>query len=183
MSELERGDWDEVYRLWAYECGQSDRVTAERTGIPRRTVAYHRVSERWADRYIQDHYGLSEQDLNLARIDLRSLLKEGVQERLRSIILDKVPATTLMGEPILHADGSPVMRWRASDKDAVNAMRIVSQYTLDPARGADVSEPLPAAFRVLATEETDLSPQEQAIAILEENANSVNTRIQRGKRT
>jgi hypothetical protein len=177
MTDAPAVPWDDVYKLWAYECNQSDRETAERCGIPRRTIAYHRVSERWADRYIHDHYGLSEADLNLARIDLRGLLKEGIRERLRSVILDKVPATTLLGEPILSEDGTPIMRWRASDKDAVNAMRIVTQYTLDPARGADLStEPLPAAFRVLDPEQ-DLSPQEQAIAILEDNAAAANTRV------
>jgi hypothetical protein len=176
MSESPAVIWDDVYRIWAYEAGQNVSETARLTGIPRRTIAYHQTTERWPDRYISDHYGLSEADLNLAKIDLRSLLKEGVQQRLRSVILDKVQDTTIMGEPIYNEDGSPRMRWRATDKDAVNAMRIVSQYTLDPARGADYQEPLPAAFTV-HRDEAVMSPQDQAIAILEDNAAAANTRL------
>lgn len=175
--------WDKVYEVWAYECQQSDQKTAERTGIPRRTIAYHRGQEGWQDRFISAHYGISEQDLNLARIELRSLAKEGMQRRLRSIILDEVPVLDMMtGDPVLGEDGQPVMKWRASDKDAVAAMRVVTEYALDSARDSGLATPIPASFKVRSSN-GDLSPQDQAIAILEDNAAAVNTRIRKGKRT
>jgi hypothetical protein len=56
-------------------------------------------------------------------------------------------------------------------------MRIVSQYTLDPARGADYQEPLPAAFRVHRSDPETMSPEDQAIAILEDHNAAANTRL------
>jgi hypothetical protein len=175
-------DWNEVYQVWAYRAGQNDHETARLTGIPRRSISYHHVSEGWADRYIHDHFGLSEQDVTLARIDMRALLKEGMRDRLRSVVLDKEPVLDAKGNPVLDADGEPVMRWRSSDRDAINAMRIVAQYSLDPARDRDIATPLPAQFRVLPSTDDPLSLQEEAIRILETNAQSANTRIKRGQR-
>src|SRR3982751_6271588 len=66
MSELDRTepvDWEDVYRIWAYECTQSVSETARRCNIPRRTVAYHHQVERWDYRYTVDHFGLSEGDV------------------------------------------------------------------------------------------------------------------------
>lgn len=185
MSETEpyRGapldvDWHAVYTVWAYDCNQNDRCAAEKMGLSRRTVAYHKMQEGWLDRYTQDHYGVSESELSLAKIALRSLCKEGVQERLRSIIMDRVPVTDLEGRYVFNEDGTQQTRWRSSDRDAVNAMRIVATYTLDINQGDSLSVPISAAFHVNET----LSEQEQAIAILEDNAATTNTRVKRDRK-
>lgn len=182
MSDLARIDWDDIYGMWAYECQQSDTATAEKTGIPRRTIAYHRQVEGWGDRYLDAQLGISEQDLNLAKIEIRALAKEGLQRRLRSIILDQVPVLDpFTGEPRTDEDGQPMLKWRASDKDAVAAMRIVSEYALEPGRYTEVSAPIPASYRVRNPDQ-ELSPAEQAISLVESNVSATNTRIRRGTR-
>lgn len=169
--------WRLVYEIWATDGEQSDEKTAEVCGIPRRTISYHRNKENWARRYKDEKIGLSNADVDVARIRWKRLLISGMA-RMEAIVYGKVEMRDHMGKVVLdEATGKPVMVWAADHKDAVSAYRAI----MDTVTNRDMSGAAPETFditpRAISEGETVDDPALLAAQILEDTQQQVNTRV------
>lgn len=71
---------EEAYMTWAYKLSHNLTHTAEETGIPLRTLAYHKKEKRWDERYAGEtaeiaglafEYGLNELRLGISAAALQ----------------------------------------------------------------------------------------------------------------
>jgi len=185
LEQLSDADkWRVVYEIWASDGEQSDEKTAEISGIPRRTISYHRNKERWSQRYKDDKVGLSAADVDVARIRWKRLLVNGMA-RMELIVYGRKPLRDQYGKPVLDDDGNPVMTWEADHREAISAYRAIMDSVTNRDMGSQV-ESYEAGIQSISEGETIDDPALLAAQILEETQAGVNTRVmaqqKRGRR-
>jgi hypothetical protein len=176
--------WRVVYEIWATEGNQNDRETAEITGVPRSSINYHRRMEGWARRFREEYLGLSNADIDVARIRWKRLLVDGMG-RMEHIVSGKVVRTDPFGNAILDAQGQPEMIYAAKDSDAVSAYRAVMDTVTNRDMGSQTESYEGAITSISEGSEVD-DPALLATRILEDIQHGVNTRTmvqsRRGRR-
>jgi hypothetical protein len=53
-------EWEDAYFRWAYECERNLTKTSELTGIPLRTLTYHKAKHEWDERYASETTSIAE---------------------------------------------------------------------------------------------------------------------------
>jgi hypothetical protein len=168
---------EEGFQIWANEAQCNDTKTGELMGVPQETISYWKRSYHWNERYLSLMGPQSEQLAALARAEMRAILPAAAV-RLRSIISAKKPVYNAQGEKIGET-------WASTDRDAVQAAKLVAQYALEGGVGQDTTIiDVPSVLAPHARREAfeAMSAQDQAIAILEDHVAATNTRITRGRR-
>jgi hypothetical protein len=169
---------EEGFQLWSTDGGRNDTKTDELMGVPQATVSYWKRTYHWHERYLELLGTDSEWLASLVRAQIRAALP-AVTERLQAIVSAKKPVYGAEGEQIGET-------WASSDRDAVQAAKLLTQYGLEggAGQGIPVLEAQAAVARHAPAHALEaMSAEEQAIAVLEANYHSVNTRIQPGRRT
>lgn len=174
--------WRLLYEIWATDGEQSDEKTAEISGVPRRTISYHRNKEGWAQRYRDEKLGLSNADVDVARIRWKRLLISGMA-RMEHIVYGKKEMRDHMGKVVLDDDGQPVMTWAAEHKDAVSAYRAIMDSVTNRDSGSMDTGAYETHVTRISEGETVEDPALLAAQILEETQAGVNTRIMTRSRT
>ena len=168
---------EEGFQVWSTDGDRNDTKTAALMGLPQATVSYWKRTYHWHARYLELLGPESDWLASLARAQIRAALP-AVTERLQAIVSAKKPVFNAQGEQVGET-------WASSDRDAVQAAKLLTQYGLEGGAGQDlpVIEAQAAVSRHTPTQAlAAMSPEEQAIAILEANFAAANTRIQRGRR-
>src|SRR5262245_44054714 len=163
---------EEGFQLWSSEGECNDTKTGELMGVPQETVSYWKRTYHLHERYLSLMGPQSEHWAALARAEMRAILPAAAV-RLRAID----SATT----PIYNAEGEKIGEtWASSDRDAVQAAKLLAQYALEGGAGQDttiIDVPSMLAPHARGEAFAAMSAQDQAIAILEDNVAAVNTRI------
>lgn len=185
LEQLSDGDrWRLVYEIWATDGEQNDEKTSSLSGIPRRTISYHRTKEGWPQRFRDERLGLSSADVDVARIRWKRLLIDGMA-RMEHVVYGKTPLRDPFGKVVLDEEtGEPVMVYASRDMDAVSAYRSIMDTVTNRDMGSlDAAGTFEARVSV-GSGETVEDPALLAAQILEETQAGVNTRVMntRGRR-
>ena len=98
-------------------------------GIPQSTISYWARTYRWDERYLTLIQPDGELLAGVARAEIRAALPT-IVTRLRSIVEARKPVYNAQGEPIGET-------WAASDRDAIQAAKLLSQYGFEGGAGQD----------------------------------------------
>lgn len=176
LEQLSEPDkWRIIYEIWATDGEQSDEKTAELSGIPRRTISYHRNKENWSQRYKDEKMGLSNADVDVARIRWKRLLISGMA-RMEEIVYGKRVLRDQMGKVVLDDNDTPVMTWAAEHKDAIAAYRAIMDSVTNRDMGS-LDTGFDGHIVAITAGETVEDPALLAAQILEDTQHQVNTRI------
>lgn len=175
---------EEGFQIWASEAGRNDTRTAELIGVPQSTVSYWHRTYGWDERYLSIVQPDGELLAGVARSEIRAALP-AVVVRLRSIVEDRKPIFNAQGEQIGET-------WAASDRDAVQAAKLLTHYGFEGGTGMDHTiiesypvstvvgvpdEPLGMAERERELEGKSVAELKREVsAMLEATMQSVNTR-------
>jgi hypothetical protein len=178
MTEVGAGSEDRAeraFQVWAGEANRSDEKTAELTGIPRRTIAYYRKQYHWGERWLGLNEAEARMAVAIAQAEIRGNLPL-VARRLHEIAGGRRPVRDAQGREIGQA-------YVSSDKDAVQAAKLIFQYGLDErSRGVEPPIEVPYHFPPDDENESLASLRARTSAMLEATVASVNTRAKRGRR-
>ena len=170
---------EEGFQIWSTEAERNDTRTAELMGLPQSTVSYWARSYRWDERYLAFSQPDGEIMAGVARAEIRAALPT-IVTRLRSIVEDRKPVYNAQGKPIGET-------WAASDRDAIQAAKLLSQYGFEGSAGQD--SPVYDTQAIVLPEVVSPDGEEsvadlrrRASAMLEATVAAVNTRPSRGKR-
>lgn len=167
--------WRVVYEIWATDGLQNDYETAKITGIPRTSINYHRNKEGWSRRFREERLGLSNADLDVARIRWKRLLIDG-QSRMEHIVYGRTQLRDQYGKVVAGDDGSPIMVYASKDSDAVSAYRAIMDTVTNRDMGSQ-SESYEGVITSMSDGEEIQDPAFLAAKILEETQHGVNTRV------
>ncbi len=176
---------ERAFAVWAGEGERSDEKTAELTGIPRRTVAYYRRRDGWAERYVEAHEADSRQVARLARLEMRHALP-AVVRRLSLIAGGVKPVRDKADALVYDAAGNVVLEPWSRDQDAIKAGEVLLRYVCGvPERaepGLSLSLEVDARQQALVIPEprTEEETHAAAVRILEANYEESQTRGKRG---
>ena len=120
---------DEGFRIWSTEANRNDTKTAAIMGLSQETVSYWHRTYGWDARYLTVLQPDGELFAGLARAHIRAILP-AVAERLRAIVEAKKPVYNDQGEPIGET-------WASSDRDAIQAAKLLTQYGFEGGAGQD----------------------------------------------
>lgn len=168
--------WRLIYEIWATEGEQNDYTTAEITGLARTTINYHRTKEGWPQRFREERLGLSNADVDVARIRWKRMLIDG-QGRMEHIVYGKVELRDQFGKVVLDDNGQPIMTWAADHKDAIQAYRAIMDSVTNRDQGSLPGNEFEASVGRISDGETVTDPALLAAQILEETQGMVNTRV------
>jgi len=185
LEALSEGDkWRVIYEIWATEGQQNDRQTAEITGVPRSSINYHRNKEGWTRRFREERLGLSNADVDVARIRWKRFLLDGVG-RMEDIVYGKKIWRDAFGKVIEDETGQPIMVYASRDSDAVAAYRNIMETVTTRDMGS-MTETYEGTITQISEGEEIEDPALLATRILEDIQHGVNTRTmvqrQRGRK-
>ena len=184
-----------AFIVWAAEGEQDTGKTAEITGIPRRTIQFWMKRDDWRGQWLAHGAPEAERAAQQGRQMMRHAMPV-VAKRLLSIIGAQTQLRGPFGDLLTDADGAPLIGWASSDRDAVQAAKLLALYGLgSPLSQTDVSDGgvLNASYTV-PSEALSAEPPEPgtesvaqlraaASAAIESTVSAVNTRVStRGRR-
>jgi hypothetical protein len=187
---------DEAFQIWCSTGEQSDRKTAEITGVPLSTVGYYRREYQWSERW-QEIVGPEAQIASNQGREMLKLATPLGARRLIRIIGGVRPLRNLEGQIVRDEDGAVVYVDEADHKDAIQALKLLLAYnwgdprnsTYDPE--AERLAGLPAytvredgqTEQALPESDEDLAAIKAGVqAMIEATVQGVNTRTKFGKR-
>jgi hypothetical protein len=171
---------EEGFLLWSTRAERNDTRTAELLGVPQSTVSYWHRTYGWDERYFRLVQPDGDLLAGVARSEIRSVLPLVVM-RLRSIVAGRKPVFNAQGEQIGET-------WQASDRDAVQAAKLLAQYGFEGGAGMDstIIDVHPVALPESTEEPLErIEPQgelsvaelrQRASAMIEATVQAVNTR-------
>lgn len=183
-----------AFSVFCSDGEQDTGKTAEITGISRRTIQYWAKRDDWRGQWLT----IGAPEAERAALQGKTMMRHGmplVARRLLSIVGDLAPLRTSLGAIITDANGHPIMTWSSSDRDAVQAAKLLALYALGtPLSATEVGDSsiLTASYSMANDPEPETGDESvadlrrMASAMLEETVQSVNTRVsssnRRGKR-
>ncbi len=121
-------DWEEAYQRWAYEFHRNGTKTSEATGIPLRTLSYHKAKHGWDERYASESSNIAafalEGGLNELRLGISSatlqLVKDASNEALE-------PSDRLASQKLLF---SLVTNQLRNDNQGPNSLSLIDARSI-----------------------------------------------------
>ena len=167
---------DEGYLIWSTEAERNDTRTAQIMGVPQETVSYWHRTYRWDERYLSEIQPNGEYLTGLARAGIRTSLP-GMVARLRHIVEAKKPIYSDAGQQIDET-------WASSDRDAIQAAKLLAQIGFEDGAAQEVS--LPDAMPWTPQENTPALPEgdtrARLNAIINANYRAASSRTKPGRR-
>ena len=151
--------------------------TAELSGIPARTIRYYAARDGWAERWLAEADPEAATMAAIARAEIRGNLP-AVVRRLVVIAAGTRPVRDETGRVVGEA-------FAASDKDAIQAGKLLLQYGLGEGIARGVEPLLDVPSRLALPHDAGAGPSSafaQASAILAAKIAGTNTRKARGPR-
>src|SRR5829696_6054144 len=123
---------DEAFTIWATIAERNDTRTAQQMGVAQETVSYWHRKYGWDERWQEAMDTGVEVAVRQARQMMRSATPL-IARRLLDIIGGERPLLTRDGSPQLDRDGNVIMVRGGTDKDVINAAKLMLSYNLgDP---------------------------------------------------
>lgn len=185
---------DETYEIWSTIAERNDTRTAQQLGVAQETVSYWHRKYGWDDRWQEVTAAEAERASQQARQMMRQATPLIVR-RLMAIIDGERPLLKRDGSPHLDNDGKLIMVRGGTDKDVINAAKLMLSYNLgdprtahyEPDAGSVIDVPYASAATVMPPASED-EPQTlaelkaQASRMIEACVQSVNTRPSRSRK-
>jgi hypothetical protein len=185
---------DEAFEIWATTAERNDTRTAQQLGVAQETVSYWHRKYGWDERWLEVTAAEAERASRLGRQMMR-LATPLIAQTLLNIIGGQRPLLKRDGSQQLDTDGKVIMVRGGTDKDVINAAKLLLSYNLgdprtahyepDPDPVIDVAYASAASFPPPGSEDEPQSlPELKASvqALIESTIQSVNTRPSRSRK-
>jgi hypothetical protein len=186
---------DEAFEIWATIAERNDTRTAEQLGVAQETVSYWHRKYGWDERWQEAMDTGAEMAVRQARQMMRQATPL-IARTLLNIIGGERPLLKRDGTPQLDPDGNVIMVRSGTDKDAVNAAKLLLSYNLgdprtahyDPEPDRPMGSVLPATYTMGGEVHDPETPEELAALkasvsdLIEATVQSVNTRPSRSRK-
>src|SRR5829696_8997940 len=126
---------DEAFAIWSTEADRNDTRTAQQLGMAQETVSYWHRKYGWDERWQEVTAADAERASRLGRQMMR-LATPLIAQTLLDIIGGERPLLKRDGSPQLDHDGNVIMVRGGTDKDAINAAKLMLSYNLGDPRTA-----------------------------------------------
>jgi hypothetical protein len=185
---------DKAFEIWSTTAERNDTRTAQQLGIAQETVSYWHRKYDWDARWQEVTGAEAEMAVRQARQMMRQATPL-IARRMLDIIGGERPLLKRDGSPQLDKEGKVITVWGGTDKDAVNAAKLLLAYNLGEPRTATyepdpdpvIDVPYASGATVMPSTSED-EPQTleelraQAVAMIEATVQSVNTRPSRSRK-
>lgn len=183
---------DEAFTIWATSAERNDTRTPQQMGVAQETVSYWHRKYAWDERWQE----VSAAEAERASRQARQMMRQAtplIVRRLLDIIGGERPLLKRDGSPQLDHDGNVVMVRGGTDKDVINAAKLMLSYNLGDPRTAHY-DPDPVIDVPYVSAATDMPPTSEdepqtlaelkasTQALIEATVQSVNTRPSRSHR-
>jgi hypothetical protein len=185
---------DEAFEIWSTEAERNDTRTAQQLGVAQETVSYWHRKYGWDERWQEVTAAEAERASRQGRQMMR-LATPLIARRLLDIIGGERPLLKRDGSPQLDPAGNVIIVRGGTDKDAINAAKLLLSYKLgDPRTAHNEPDPDPiidVPFASAATFSPPTSEDESQTlaelkgsvqALIEATVQSVNTRPSRSRK-
>src|SRR5688572_1881618 len=126
---------DEAFEIWATIGERNDTRTAQQLGVAQETVSYWHRTYGWDERWQEAMATGAEMAVRQARQMMRQATPL-IAQTLLDIIGGERPLLKRDGSPQLDTDGKVIMVRGGTDKDVINAAKLLLSYNLGDPRTA-----------------------------------------------